>query len=340
MTSEGGRTVLVTGASGMLGGGVASRLVADGWDVRALQRRPSGVAGAADVLGSVTDPDAVARAVDGVDAVVHLAAKVDIVGPEQEYRAVNVEGTRTLLAATLAAGVPRVVFVSSPSVAHVGGSLVGAGAGPAEPAHARGPYARTKAAAELLALDADAPGHRVLAVRPHVVWGPGDTQLIGRIVERARAGRLPVLGSGAPLIDTTYVDNAVDALVAAVVAPDDAYGAAYVVTNGEPRPVRELIEQICAANGVPLPRLRVPAALARGVGAGLDAAWAHLPLPGEPPLTRFVAEQLSTAHWFDQRRTRQALRWEPRVSVDEGIARLAAHAGVPWTAPAPVVGRP
>ncbi|ROS28236.1 NAD(P)-dependent oxidoreductase [Cellulomonas sp. PhB150] len=320
------RTVLVTGASGMLGGAVAARLVADGWDVRTLQRRPSGVAGAHDELGSVTDAEAVARAVTGAEAVVHLAAKVDIVGPEDEYRMINVEGTRTVLDAARAAGVARVVYVSSPSVAHTGASLVGAGAGPAEPAHARGPYARTKAAAEQLALAADQPGFRVVAVRPHVVWGPGDTQLVGRIVDRARAGRLPILGTGAPLIDTTYVDNAVDALVAALVAPADSYGQAYVVTNGEPRPVRELIDAICAASGVPVPRRRVPAALARAAGAGLDAAWAHLPLPGEPPLTRFVAEQLSTAHWFDQRRTREALGWEPRVSVDEGIARLAAHA--------------
>ncbi|WP_267897565.1 NAD-dependent epimerase/dehydratase family protein [Cellulomonas rhizosphaerae] len=319
------RTVLVTGASGMLGGAVAARLVADGWDVRTLQRRPSGVAGVHDELGSVTDAEAVSRAVAGAEAVVHLAAKVDIVGPEAEYRAVNVEGTRTVLDAARAAGVSRMVFVSSPSVAHTGDSLVGAGAGPAEPSRARGPYARTKAAAEQLALATDQPGFRVLAVRPHVVWGPGDTQLVGRIVARARAGRLPILGSGAPLIDTTYVDNAVDALVAALTAPTDSYGQAYVVTNGEPRPVRELIDAICAASGVPVPHRRVPAALARAAGAGLDAAWAHLPLPGEPPLTRFVAEQLSTAHWFDQRRTREALRWEPRVSVDEGIARLAAH---------------
>lgn len=319
------RTVLVTGASGMLGGAVAARLVADGWHVRTLQRRPSGVLGAHDELGSVTDPEAVARAVAGVEAVVHLAAKVDIVGPEDEFREVNVGGTRTLLEAARDAGVSRTVFVSSPSVAHTGASLVGAGAGPAEPSRARGPYARTKAAAEQLALAADQPGFRVLAVRPHVVWGPGDTQLVGRIVARARAGRLPILGSGAPLIDTTYVDNAVDALVAALAAPADSYGQAYVVTNGEPRPVRELIDAICAASGVPVPRRRIPAALARAAGAGLDAAWARLPLPGEPPLTRFVAEQLSTAHWFDQRRTREALGWEPRVSVDEGIARLAAH---------------
>ncbi|MDM7831999.1 NAD-dependent epimerase/dehydratase family protein [Cellulomonas edaphi] len=320
--------MLVTGASGMLGAATATRLVADGWCVRTLQRRPSGVEGAQDERSSVTDERAVARAVAGADAVLHLAAKVDIVGPEAEYRAVNVGGTRTVLDAARGAGVRRVVVVSSPSVAHTGGSLVGAGAGRAEPSRARGPYARTKAAAELLALDADQPGFRVVAIRPHVVWGPGDTQLVGRIVDRARSGRLPVLGTGAPLIDTTYVDNAVDALVAALDAPDASYGQAYVVTNGEPRPVLELVAAICRASGVPVPSRRVPAALARFAGASLDAAWARLPLPGEPPLTRFVAEQLSTAHWFDQRRTREALGWAPRVTIDDGLARLAEHAAL------------
>ncbi|GIG23140.1 nucleoside-diphosphate sugar epimerase [Cellulomonas chitinilytica] len=319
-----GSTVLVTGASGMLGGAVARALVAGGAQVRTFQRRPARVDGARDVLGSVTDPVATARAVAGCDAVVHLAARVDITGPEDEFRRVNVEGTRHLLAAARAAGAGRFVHVSSPSVAHVGGSLVGAPATAAEPALARGPYARTKAAGELLALETDTAAMRVVVVRPHLVWGPGDTQLIGRVVARARAGRLPVLGSGAPLIDTTYVDNAADALVAALTAPDAACGQAYVVTNGEPRPVLELLRAICVASGAPAPRVHVPGGLARALGAGLDAVWARFPLAGEPPLTRFVAEQLSTAHWFDQRRTREALRWSPRVSLDEGFARLAA----------------
>lgn len=320
--------VLVTGASGFLGQATAAAVRDAGHEVRTFQRRPSGVPGVHDVAGTMTDDAAVARAVDGVEAVVHLAAKVSLAGDPADFARVNIEGTRSLLQAARAAGVGRFVFVSSPSVAHTGSSLVGADAGPAEPSRARGDYARTKAAAELLALDADAPGFAVVAVRPHLVWGPGDTQLVGRIVERARAGRLPLLDSGAALIDTLYVDNAATAMVAALerVTDDGVHGNAYVVTNGEPRPVADLLAGICTASGVRPPQWHVPAAVARAAGSMVEAVWRVRPGEDEPPMTRFLAEQLSTAHWFDQRRTRSDLRWSPSVSIDEGLERLRAAA--------------
>ena len=320
--------VLVTGASGFLGQATAAAVRDAGHEVRTFQRRPSGVSGVQDVAGTMTDDTAIARAVDGVEAVVHLAAEVSLAGDPADFARVNVEGTRSLLGAARAAGVGRFVFVSSPSVAHTGSSLVGADAGPAEPSRARGDYARTKAAAELLALGADAPDFAVVAVRPHLVWGPGDTQLVGRIVERARAGRLPLLDSGAALIDTLYVDNAATAMVAALerVTDDGVHGNAYVVTNGEPRPVADLLAGICTASGVRPPQWHVPAAVARAAGSVVEAVWRVRPGEDEPPMTRFLAEQLSTAHWFDQRRTRQELGWTPSVSIDEGLERLAAAA--------------
>ncbi|TFC61291.1 NAD(P)-dependent oxidoreductase [Cryobacterium sp. TMB1-7] len=315
--------VLVTGASGFLGRAVAAAIVAAGHEVRCFQRRPSGVAGATDALGSITEPADVAAAVAGVDAIVHLAAKVSLAGPPAEFETVNVGGTRTLIAAARTANVQRLVFVSSPSVAHSGASITGSDALPADPDHARGDYARTKAAAELLALAADSAELRVVAVRPHLVWGPGDTQLIARIVERARAGRLPLLGHGAALIDSTYIDNAAGAIAAALERVDAVHGNAYVITNGEPRPVAELLAGICAAAGVAAPAWRVPASVARAAGSVIETAWRVFPGEDEPPMTRFLAEQLSTAHWFDQRRTRADLHWTPAVSLDEGLARLA-----------------
>ncbi|NII42494.1 nucleoside-diphosphate-sugar epimerase [Curtobacterium flaccumfaciens] len=321
--------VLVTGASGFLGRAVAAAVRDAGHEVRTFQRRPSGVDGVTDVLGTMTDPAAVRSAVADVEAVVHLAAKVSLAGDPADFERVNIEGTRDLLAAARDAGATRFVFVSSPSVAHTGASIAGDDATPASPGTARGDYARTKAAAERLALGADAPGFAVVAVRPHLVWGPGDEQLVGRIVDRARRGRLPVLDSGAALIDTCYVDNAATAMVAALHRAEDVHGRAYVVTNGEPRPVGELLAGICTASGVAAPRRHVPAAIARVAGSLVEAVWRIRPGTDEPPMTRFLAEQLSTAHWFDQRRTRADLRWSPSVSVDQGLRALAAAAADP-----------
>ena len=317
--------VAVTGASGYLGRAVAAELVASGHDVRTLQRRPSGVEGVTDIRGSITDADAVARLVDGAEGVVHLAAKVSLAGDPAEFRAVNVEGTRAVLDAAVRAGASRFVQVSSPSVAHAGSALAGVGAEPASPTDARGEYARTKAEAELIALDRDSDAMRVVAVRPHLVWGPGDTQLVGRILDRARRGRLPLLDGGRALIDSTYVDNAATGIVAALHRADTARGRAFVITNGEPRPVGELLAGICLASGVRPPRWSIPAGVARTAGSLIERAWALRPGEDEPPMTRFLAEQLSTAHWFDQRETRQALDWAPTVSIDEGLRRLAEY---------------
>jgi nucleoside-diphosphate-sugar epimerase len=221
--------------------------------------------------------------------------------------------------------VPSLVYVSTPSVAHAGHPLVGAGADPADPERARGNYARSKAIAERLALAADSASLAVLVIRPHLVWGPGDTQLVQRIIDRARAGRLPVIGSGAALIDSIYVDNAVDALLAAVRACGRLHGTALVVSNGEPRPVAEILQRLCQAAGVAGPRGRVPFRLAAVAGTVIETAWAVSRRRDTPPLNRFLVEQLATAHWFDQRRTREALQWQPRIGLDEGFARLAAH---------------
>lgn len=329
-----GLKVLVTGASGMLGAAVADTLAARGDDVTVLQRRSStrGLRHR-EVLADITDADAVTSALLGHDAAIHLAAKVDITGRWTDFARTNIHGTTVVLGACRAAGVGRLVHVSSPSVAHTGSALVGAGAGPADPGPARGHYARSKAAAELVALGgAGQERPAVVAIRPHLVWGPGDTQLIGRIVARAQAGRLVGVGSGAALIDTTYVSNAADALVAALDRCDALDGRALVVSNGEPRPIAELLASICRAAGVAGPRRSVPVGIARRVGDLAETVWAVAPVlrrMGDPPITRFLAEQLSTAHWFDQRTTRCSLNWTPRVTLDDGFAALAAGVTTP-----------
>lgn len=318
-------TVLVTGASGMLGREVALELLRGGHRVRVLQRGPSALTDVEEVPGSITDAAVVESAMDGVDAVVHLAAKVSLAGDPAEFERVNVAGAEVVLDAAETAGVSRFVHISSPSVAHGGSALVGVGAEPADPGAARGEYARTKAQGELFALARDRRGFAVVVVRPHLVWGPGDPQLVERIVDRARRGRLPLLDDGTALIDSTYVANAASAIAAALEHAETAHGRAFVVTNGEPRPVGELLAGICRAAGVKPPAFSVPAGVARAAGGLVERLWSIRPGADEPPMTRFLAEQLSTAHWFDQRQTRAALHWTPAVSIDEGLERLAAH---------------
>lgn len=314
-----GYHVLVTGASGVLGSGVAQALVDAGAQVTVLQRSPSGLTGVHEIQGSVTNADDVATAVRGVDAVIHIAAKVSMSGPLEEYEHVNVEGTRLLLAAAQHAGVQRWIHISSPSVAHSGASIIGASADPADPTTARGHYAATKAAGELLALDADASDFRVLVLRPHLMWGPGDTQLTERIIDRARDNRLPLLDGGTALVDTLFLANAVEAIVAGLTAVDHTHGEALVLTNGQPRPIGEMIRRIAVAGGAHEPTLSVPSGLAKTAGSIIESFWDAEARGDEPPITRFLAEQMSTAHWFDQRRTQEVLQWRPRISLDEGF---------------------
>ncbi len=324
--------VLVTGAGSLLLGGVAAALHARGDEVVCLQRRAAMFAGSDDVqqvLGDARDQTAVNRAATGCDAIVHGAARVGVVGTWPEFDSVNVKGTANVLSSARACGVSRFVYVSTPSVAHAGRSIVGAGADPAvvgrsvDGRHGAF-YAESKAVAELAALAANTDELGVVAVRPHLVWGPGDTQLVGRIVERAAAGRLAMVGDGSALIDSTYVDNAISAHVAALdaVRPGAVCaGRAYVIANGEPRTVHELIEGICLAAGVPFAPRHVPTKVALGVGSVVERVWPRV-RDDEPPITRFLAEQLGTAHWFDPRPARDDLGWLPHVSLTQGFELL------------------
>jgi nucleoside-diphosphate-sugar epimerase len=320
--------VLVTGSTSLLGRAVVSRLDNRGDVVTVFQRRPSGL-GVAEHLGDIKDRAAVATAMAGAEAVVHLAARAMAVaiGSWAQYEEANVRGTENIVTVAREIGVSRFVHVSSPSVAHRGRSLVGAPTGSADPDGARGHYARSKALGEMAALAANSSDLAVVAIRPHLIWGPGDTQLVGRIVDRARAGRLTIVGSGASLIDTTYVDNAADALIAALDRAQFLGGRALVVTNGEPRPIRELMNRIVMAAGLKPPRIKVPYRIAHTGGLAVERIWELQGREDDPPMTSFAAEHLGTAHWFDQRETRRALRWEPAVSLAEGFRRLAAWFG-------------
>lgn len=335
-----GERVLITGASGMLGREVAFAMLRAGYDVRVLQRSDAGIADLlpqeiverfSQVQGSVTDADTVTAALQDVQGIIHMAAKVSFAGAWEDFLATNVQGTATMIESAQSSGVSKFLFVSSPSVAHTGSSFAGEGNDPATPDLARGNYARSKALAEQLALQADSQDFWVGVLRPHIVWGPGDTQLVERVLDRSRSGRLPLLNGGTALIDTTYIDNAADAMVQGYARLEQIHGTPLVVTNGQPRPVAELLAGMCQAVGITAPSRSIPAGLARYAGRAIEKVWERFPGEDEPPMTEFLAEQLSTSHWFDQRQTRQLLDWEPAVSIEEGYGKLTEFYGDKYT---------
>ena len=319
--------VLVTGTGSLLLGGIASELLRRGDEVVCLQRRPVAFVGhqnAQEVLADICDAEAVTLAAKGCDAIIHGAARVGVVGSQKEFYDTNVRGTENILRVTEQHNISRLVFVSTPSVAHTGHSLVGAPAGGAEIGRSRSFYAESKAIAERTVLNARNERLAVVAIRPHLVWGPGDTQLVGRIVERAASGRLAVIGTGNALVDSTYIDNAISAHIAALDAlhiGSACDGNAYVVSNGEPRTVNELMRSMCESAGVTFEPRHLSLALGIRLGSLIERVW-PLMRSSEPPVTRFVAEQLGTAHWFDQRAVQKDLQWAPTVTLDEGFERL------------------
>ena len=317
----------MTGTGSLLLGGIASELLRRGDEVVCLQRRPAAFVGhqnAHDVLADICDAEAVALAATGCDAIIHGAARVGVVGSQKEFYDTNVHGTENILRAAEQHSISRLVFVSTPSVAHTGSSLIGAPAGVAEIGRSRSYYAESKAIAERTVLNSRSSRMAVVAIRPHLVWGPGDTQLVGRIVERAASGQLAVIGTGNALVDSTYIDNAISAHVAALDAlhiGSDCDGKAYVISNGEPRTVNELMRSMCESAGVPFKPRHLSLALGIRLGSLVERLW-PLVRSSEPPVTRFIAEQLGTAHWFDQRVVKNDLKWVPSVTIDEGFRRL------------------
>lgn len=320
--------VLVTGGGGFLGGAIIDLLLAKGVTVRNLARgeypRLAGL-GVECVRGDVSDREAALAACRSCDTVFHVAAKVGMWGDYGDFHATNVKGTANLLEAAKTAGVSRFIFTSSPSVVFAGGDVEGWDETAPYPANFDSYYAKTKALAEKLVLKADSPQFSTIALRPHLVWGPGHDHLISRIVSRGRAGKLRRIGSFNKLIDTTYIDDAAMAhwLAAERLSPGAACaGKAYFISQGAPRPNWDIINMILSAAGAGPVAKTIPYGLAYAAAAGLETAWRLAGIKSEPPLTRFVLQQLTTAHWFDISAARRDLGYGPALTIEQGMQRL------------------
>lgn len=324
---------LVTGGGGFLGGAIVRRLVERGDRVRSLARADYSALrdlGVETVRGDLSDASTVATAAVGCDVVFHVAARAGVWGSYDSYHQANVVGTRNVIAACQSKGVGRLVYTSSPSVVFNGRDMEGVDESAPYPDHFEAPYPATKAEAERLVLAANGPPLATVSLRPHLIWGPGDNHLVPRIVARGRAGRLRRIGSENKLVDATYIDNAADAHLNAAdrlspTAP--AAGRAYFIAQGEPLPVWDLVNGILAAAGLPPVTKRVPLRLAGFMAGILEAGYGALRISAEPPLTRFVVRELATAHWFDLTAARRDLGYDPKITTEEGLRRLAASFG-------------
>lgn len=322
----------VTGGGGFLGQALCQALVERGHTVRSLARgtyRPLAALGVEQVQVDISDFTGLAEALREVDVVFHVAAKAGIWGDFRDYFDTNVRGTRNVIAACRLNRVRTLIHTSTPSVAHRGTIAVEGLSAEQAPLATRfkAIYPATKCVAEQAVLEANGPELATVALRPRLIWGPGDNHLLPRLIERARSGRLRLIGDGSARIDTTYIDNAVAAHLAAFEALHERPGArcagkAYFISNGEPKPVADVINSLLRAAGAPMADRLMPFRLAWWMGAVCERAWRWLPLSGEPPMTRFLAEQLSTPHWYDIGPARADLGYQPKVSFLEGLKRL------------------
>lgn len=327
------RTV-VTGAAGFIGAAVARRLVERGDDVVASDVVPLDLPGATCVRADITDADAVRELVAGADAVMHVASMVHTRQTAADLVwAVNHGGTLNVLDACRAAGVQRLVYVSSASVVYEGRDIDGGDESLPYASTSQAPYADSKIAAERDALAAHDPdGLWTCAIRPHVVYGPGDQRFMPAILERALRGKLTMgVGRAPKRSDVTFIDNLVDGLMLADerLAARDARvgGRAYFVTDGVPLGFWEFIDRVLVAIGQPPTRGRVPGWLAYGAAAAVESLEAMRGgAPGaETGFTRFAVRYMCTDHWFRIDRARDELGYAPAVTTDEGIARTVEH---------------
>lgn len=323
--------VLVTGGGGFLGQAICKQLVAAGHRVCAFNRNRYSALDALKVeqrVGDIANLDSAVHAAEGVDAIVHSAGKVGAWGRLDDYYEANVRGTDNVLAACELHEIDKLVFTSSPSVVHNGADLEGVNESAPYASHFSSAYAQTKALAEQRVLAANGPQLATVALRPHFVWGPGDPNLLPRILKQARAGRLRLLGDTSKKIDTVFVDNAAEAHVLALdklSVGSPIAGKVYFISQGEPITHEALINSWLKAGGFPPESRRMPLGVAKFLASTLETIYSALRIQHEPPLTRFTVEQLSTAHWFDITAARRDLDYTPRVSMAEGLARLSQY---------------
>jgi nucleoside-diphosphate-sugar epimerase len=313
-------TAFVTGASGFIGGALTRRLIAEGWTVNALARSEKSAKvvrelGANAVRGDLDDVAAMTDGARGADVAFHAAAHLGEWGNPSDFERVNVTGTANAVQAAREAGVPRFVHVGTEAALMHGEPLVNVDeTAPLQP-DSKAPYSRTKARAEQVARAGGA-----VVIRPRLVWGPGDTTILPTLTHAVRSKRFAWVDGGRHRTSTAHVDNVVEGLMLG--AEKGTPGEAYFVTDGEPQVFREFVTRLLGTQGVEIPDRSMPHAVASAVTVAGEAAWGVLPLPGQPPLTRFGFWFLTQDCTIDISRARRELGYSPVTSIDDGMEEL------------------
>ena len=320
---------LVTGAGGFLGLYIVEQLVAAGHSVKAFCR---GSYDELDRLGVETiradlrDREATIAACQGMDIVFHTAAIAGISVHWRPFYEINTLGTRHVVEGCLRHGVGRLVYTSSPSVTFDGGDQCGVDESAPYPKNWLCHYPHSKALAEQHVLENNGTsGLLTCSLRPHLIWGPRDRHLIPRLLDRARSSRLRRVGDGTNLVDMVYVENAAAAHLSAADALAETgapAGKAYFISQGEPVNCWDWINEILALADLPPVEKSISLPAAWRVGAAMEAVWKLLRLKSEPPMTRFLAAQLATSHYFDITAARTDFGYDPKATTAEGMRRL------------------
>ena len=323
--------VLVTGGGGFLGGAICRQLHSRGDEVIAYQRSAAeelGKLGITVVQGDITDAGGLLKASKDVDAIIHTAAKAGLSVNYEDYFGPNVSGTENVLKACRSNNIRKLVFTSSPSVTHSDGDIEGGDESLPYPKTYNSPYPETKALSEQQVMAANCPDLHTVALRPHLIWGPGDSHLLPKLLEKAKHGKLKLPGPE-KLIDTIYIDNAARAHLLALdkleTHPETVGGKAYFISNDEPLPQGRIIEGLLEAAGITVEIQAISPRLAIAAGAVLETGWKLFGLKSDPPLTRWSAEHLSTAHWYDISAAKRDLGYTAEISIEEGLKRLAGE---------------
>ncbi|MGM0642915.1 MAG: NAD-dependent epimerase/dehydratase family protein [Thermodesulfobacteriota bacterium] len=317
---------LVTGGGGFLGKAVVKKLVEKGAGVTSLSRsryQDLSDMGVRQIQGDICDPGVVARTVEGIDTVYHAAARAGVWGKWEEFYKPNVLGTKTLVKACLEKKVSRFIYTSSPSVVFDGTDMEGVDESVPYPEKYCGYYPETKAMAEKIVVEAARNGLCSIILRPHLIWGPGDTHLVPGIISRAK--RLKRIGPADDLVDTVYVDNAADAHLLAsdrLAENSGLSGNIYFISQNEPVSKWDMADAFLEAAGLEPIKGRISGKTAYLAGWMLEMVYTLFRIQSEPPMTRFVAKELATSHWFDITRAVTDLGYEPRVSIREGLFHL------------------